>query len=268
MVAPDVVEQMRGLGGDIVQNRGGVAIGKSKEVQARLDAWAEKLEKAADGGGGGGEGGGSGPQVEKEVILGLMRARIREESLREQTRAVDQIKKEPMAHTVAAGSLASMQQQISEDTKALKEKTKIPQVAQAVEKLGSAMDDTGLMLRKPQTDSETIASETVVIEAIAAMMQANKSSSSGSKPMDAEAIAAMMQAAGQKPGGSTQGGTPDHDTQRFGGSGAGNGSDVRRVRQSGGVDAASLPVEYRDVMQDYFRAADDAVKNTPGGKKP
>ena len=266
MVAPDVVEQMRGLGGDIQKNLGGVAIGKSKEVQTRLDAWAEKLEKAADGGGGGG--GGSGPQVEKEVILGLMRARIREESLREQTRAVDQIKKEPMAHTVAAGSLASMQQQISEDTKALKEKTKIPQAAQAIEKLGNAMDDTGLMLRKPQTDSETIASETVVIEAIAAMMQANKSSSSGSKPMDAEAIAAMMQAAGQKPGGSTQGGTPDHDTQRLGGPGAGNGSDVRRVRQSGGVDAASLPVEYRDVMQDYFRAADDAVKNTAGGKKP
>lgn len=268
MTAPDVVEQMRGLGGDIGQNRGGVAIGKSKEVQARLDAWAEKLEKAADGSGGGGGGGGGGPQVEKEVILGLMRARIREESLREQTRAVDQIKKEPMAHTVAAGSLASMQQQISEDTKALKEKTKIPQAAQAIEKLGSFMDDTGLMLRKPQTDSETIASETVVIEAIAAMMQANKSSSSGSKPMDAEAIAAMMQAAGQKPGGNTSGGTPDHDTQRFGGPSTGNSGDPRRVRQSGGVDAASLPVEYRDVLQDYFRAADDAVKNTAGGKKP
>ncbi len=266
MTAPDVVEQMRTLGGDIRKNLGGMAIGKSKEVQTRLDQWADQLEKAAEGGGGGG-GGGGGPQVEKEVILGLMRARIREESLREQTRAVEQIKQEPMAHMVAAGSLASMQQQISEDTKALKEKTKIPQVAQAVEKLSGAMDDTGLMLRKPQTDSETIASETVVIEAIAAMMQANKSSSGSSQPMDAEAIAAMMQA-GQKPGGNTSGGTPDHDTQRFGGPGAGAGGDPRRVRQSGGVDAASLPVEYRDVMQDYFRAADDAVKVTAGGKKP
>ncbi len=267
MTAPDVVEQMRALGGDIQKNLGGLAIGKSKDVQARLEAWAEKLEQAA-GGGGGGEGGGGGPQVEKEVILGLMRARIREESLREQTRAVDQIKQEPRAHTLAAGSLASMQQQISEDTKALQEKTKIPQVAQAIEKLSGAMDDTGLLLRKPQTDSETIASETVVIEAIASMMQANKSSSSGSQPMDAEAIAAMMMQAGQKPGGNTSGGTPDHDTQRFGGPGAGNSGDPRRVRQSGGVDAASLPVEYRDVMQDYFRAADDAVKTTAGGKKP
>jgi len=34
------------------------------------------------------------------------------------------------------------------------------------------------------------------------------------------------------------------------------------------VDAASLPVEYRDVMQDYFRAADDAVKTTAAGSKP
>ena len=128
-------------------------------------------------------------------------------------------------------------------------------------------DDTGLLLRKPQTDAETIASQTVVIEAIAAMMQANKSSSSSSTPMDAEAIAAMMQA-GKKPGGNTSGGTPDHDTQRFGGPGTGNSGDPRRVRQSGGVDAASLPLEYRDVMQDYFRAADDAVKTTAGGKKP
>ncbi|MCX7006696.1 MAG: hypothetical protein NTY53_05510, partial [Kiritimatiellaeota bacterium] len=188
-------------------------------------------------------------------------------SLREQTRAVEEIKKEQMAHTVAAGSLASVQQQIADDTRALKEKTKLPQVAKAVEQLSGAMDDTGLMLRKPQTDSETIASETVVIEAIAAMMQANKSSSSSSSPMDAEAIAAMMQA-GKKPGGNTSGGNPDRETQRFGGPGTGNIGDPRRVRQRGGMDAASLPVEYRDVMQDYFRAADDAVKTTAGGKKP
>ncbi len=267
MAAPDVVEQMRALGNDIAKNVGGVAIGKSQGVQKRLKEWADKLEEAANSGGGGGEGGGGGPQVEKEVILGLMRARIREESLREQTRAVEQIKQEQTAHTVAAGSLASVQQQISEDTKALKEKTQIGQVAQAIEQLGNEMDNAGLMLRKPQTDGETIAVETGIIEAIAAMMQANKSSSQAQGDM--AALQAMMQQMGQKPGGNTSGGDPDHDTQKFGGPGAGHGDAARRVRQSGGADAASLPLEYRDLMQDYFRAADDALKTTaPGAKKP
>jgi hypothetical protein len=267
MTAPDVVEQMQALGNDIAKNVGGQAIGKSQAVQKRLTEWADKLEEAANSGGGGGGGGGGGPQVEKEVILGLMRARIREESLREQTRAVDQIKQEKAAHTLASGSLASMQQQISEDTKALKEKTQIAQAAQAIEKLGNEMDNAGLMLRKPQTDGETIAVETGIIEAIAAMMQANKSSSQAQGDM--AALQAMMQQMGQKPGGNTSGGDPDHDTQKFGGPGAGQGDAARRVRQSGGADAANLPLEYRDLMQDYFRAADDALKTTtPGGKKP
>jgi hypothetical protein len=169
-------------------------------------------------------------------------------------------------HTLAAGSLASVQQQIADDTRALKEKTQLPQVAKAVEQLSGVMDETGLLLRKPQTDAVTIASETVVVEAIAAMMQANKSSAPAA-PMDAAALAALMQAAKQ-PGGNTAGGNPDRETQRFGGPGTGNSGDPRRIRQSGGVDAASLPVEYRDVMQDYFRAADDAVKTTAGGQKP
>ena len=266
MTAPDVVEQMRALGGDIGKNLGGVAIGKSKDVQARLDQWAGKLEQASEAGGGGGGGGGGGPQVEKEVLLGLMRARIREESVREQTRAVEELKSEPKVHTLAVGSLASVQQQIADDTRALKEKTQSPQVAKAVEQLSGAMDETSLLLRKPQTDAVTIASETVVVEAIAAMMEANKSSAPAA-PMDAAAVAALMQAAKQ-PGGNTAGGNPDRETQRFGGPGTGNGGDPRRIRQSGGVDAASLPVEYRDVMQDYFRAADDAMKTTAGGRQP
>ena len=107
----------------------------------------------------------------------------------------------------------------------------------------------------------------MVIEAIAKMMQADKSSASASQPMDAAAIAALLQT-GQKPGGNTAGGQPGRDTERFGGPGAGQAGDPRRVRQSGGVDAASLPVEYRDVLQDYFRAADDAVRTTATGRKP
>jgi hypothetical protein len=77
----------------------------------------------------------------------------------------------------------------------------------------------------------------------------------------------MMQA-GKQPGGNTTGGNFERETQRFGGPGVGNNNDPRRVRQSSGVDAASLPVEFRDVMQDYFRAADDALKTTAGEKKP
>jgi len=266
MTAPDVVEQMRALEGDIEKNLGGVAIGKAHSLQTQLAQWADKLEQAAEGGSSGG-GGGGGPQVEKEVILGLMRARIREESLREQTRAVEETKSEKLVHTLAAGSLASVQQQIADDTRALKEKTKLPEVAKAVEQLSGAMDETGLLLRKPQTDAGTIASQTVVIEAIAKMMEADKSSSAGAPPMDAAAIAALLQA-GQKPGGHTAGGQPGRDTERVGGPGAGQAGDPRHVRQSGGVDAASLPVEYRDVLQDYFRAADDVVKTTAAGRKP
>ena len=76
-----------------------------------------------------------------------------------------------------------------------------------------------------------------------------------------------MMAAARKPGGNTAHGTTDRPNERSGGAAAGAAAGSRRVRQSGGDEGGALPAEYRDVLQDFFRAAEtEAALRGPGAQ--
>ncbi|MCX6997658.1 MAG: hypothetical protein NTV49_11370 [Kiritimatiellaeota bacterium] len=262
MSAPDVAGEMRELGATIAKNMGGQAIGEAQRLQGKLNAWADQLEKA---GGGGGGGSGEQQQIEADVLLGLMRARVRQESLREQTRAAGEIKAGSLPHATLSAALGALQGEVTANTRKLAEKTKFPQVAQGVEQLAGMMEAVEGRFREGATDSGNIALQTAVIETLAGMVQPS-SGATGSAEPSAQELAAMLTA--KRPGGNTAGGTTDRENARFGGNAAGAADGRRRVRQSGGNDAGALPAEYRDVLQEFFSATEAEAALRGAGVKP
>jgi len=264
MSVPDVAGEMRALGETIARNMGGKAIGDAQALKGKLNAWADKLEPAAGDSGGSGSGGDQ-QQIEADVLLGLMRARVRQEGLREQTRAAGEVKAGALSQAALSAALGKLQASVTADTRALAEKTKIPQVAQGVQQVAGVMEAVEGRFREGATDSGNIALQTVVIETIAGMVQPSSGSRSGTEPSEQE-LAAMM-AAARKPGGNTAHGTTDRPNERSGGAAAGAAAGSRRVRQSGGDEGGALPAEYRDVLQDFFRAAEtEAALRGPGAQ--
>ncbi len=251
MSDPDVVEDLQGLTARVLRNLAGESIVIARAATDRFNAWADRLEKAAGEGGGGGGGGGGGQGIEADVLLGLMRARVREESLREQTRGVDEARAEHPDYPGAAGKLSDRQREIGQDVRRLSEKTANRQVAQFAGQLGDAMDEIAGLLKRPDTGAMTIAGETAIIEALAGAIQ----SCAGSQGAGAQQMAQMMgQGQSQAGGGSRAGGATDRDNIASGGAAAGSGDPSRRVERGSGVDASRLPEEFRDVMQAYFNA--------------
>ena len=265
MNSPDVVGEMGALQESISRNFGGQAIGTAHALKDKLNSWANKLEAAANSDAGKNENSGNQAEVEADVSLGLMRARIKQESLREQTRTAEEIKGNQPAHAALSKELEHMQAQLATDTHDLQAKTKSPQVAHGVEQVAGQMETVAGRFREKVTDSGTIALQNGVIEAIAAMLQSAQSPSSSTESSEQEKAA---QTTAQKPGGHPGGGTTDRANERFGGNAAGLAPDSRKIRRGSGAETETLPAEYRDVMQDFFRAADAESTARGAGVKP
>jgi len=266
MSAPDVVGEMRELGATIARNLSGRAIGETQRLKGRLNAWADKLEQAAGGGGGGGGGGGQGEQIEADVLLGLMRARIRQESLREQTRAAQEVPAGSAPHAALSSALGQFEGALTADTRQLAEQTKSAQVAQGVQQVAGVMEAVAGRFREGATDSGNIALQTAVIEALAGLVQSSAGAAAAGAQPAAQELAALM--AGRQPGGNTAHGTTDRPNALAGGPAAGAAAAGRRTRPGGGADAGALPAEFRDVLQDYFRAADAETAGRGPGAQP
>ena len=123
-------------------------------------------------------------------------------------------------------------------------------------------------LKKPDTGADTIASETVIIEAIAKALEGSKKKpkEGGQQEQDAQqqAIQQMMEAMGmgQKPGQGQEGA----DAKRGGTPGkgeAGSGDSEGGGAKKGSGVTAGLPEEYKDAIESYFNAVEEKGK---GGK--
>ena len=222
----------------------------------RHDEWADWIEEASkppDSGGGGG-GGGESETIEPEVFFGLMRARVWEEMLREQTRATDAIRGEPR-YAEAVRAAEERQREIGDEFQRLREVTANAQLAGFLAGLAGIAGEASALLAKPDSGAAVIAAQTEIIEAIAALMQG----AGGGSPQPSAGSAASM---AEGTGTGTEGG---------GGGGAGSGDEggvegapgtSRRIsrdvsRTSG--DPASWPAAYRDAIQRY----NEAMEGTP-----
>lgn len=250
MTDPDVVADLRAVAGLIGMNQGGRSIEASDRLKDRLNAWADKLEPPKDGGGGGGGGGGGAEESDPELVFGLMRARVRQESLRESTRALDEGHGENRQYPADAGRLADRQGEIEDGLRKLHDRIQKPQIRKFFDAIEQEMVVSQGTLRGPQTDAEAISIQTGIIEMIAEALQASsgKSGSSGAAQMMQQA---MSQGQGATGGGSMAGGTTSRENDDA--TGPGGGAPGRRgVEKGAGADDGALPEEFRDALQGYF----------------
>jgi len=248
IVASGIVRALDELAANVGRNVGANSIAEARDWATQLRAWADFLQEKGVGGGGGG-GGGSPEQVDIEVLIALMRARVREESLREQTRLLDQGHRSNRRYSQDARKLSDKQYELARDIRPLERKVSSARARKLIEKVGGEMMNAGMYLRKPQTDKQTVAIETVIIELLANAIQATSGQSSA-------AAQSLMAAAGMSSsgGGSTAGGTTDQANQSMGGDADGGVGDGRNVDRAIGVDRSSWPAEFRDALEGYFNS--------------
>jgi len=249
IVETGIVHSLGELAANISRNVGANSIAEARDWATQLRAWADLLQEQGVGGGGGGEGGGTPEQVDIEVLIALMRARVREESLREQTRLLDQGRQSNRRYSQDARKLSDKQYELAKDIRPLERKVSSARARTLIEKVGGEMMNAGMYLRKPQTDVQTVAIETEVIELLANAIQATSGQGSA-------AAQSLMAAAGMAPsaGGSTAGGKTGLANEALGGQADGGAGDGRSVDKAVGVDRSSWPEEFREALEGYFKS--------------
>lgn len=261
MTEPDVLLRFDDILSSMDLLRMGETQQKAIALAVKYEEWAAQLEAAGQPPPPPGEGAGQppGPGLEPEVMMGMMRARVLQEMLREQTRAAEE-NHQDAEYRPLAERISGKQQELSKDFTALSEKTKVEQAAKLLRELSGTSDETVEMLGVPNTGPDTVAAQTEIIEAIAASLQGQKPQPQpgegegqpqpGQQPGQQEGEG---QGQGKKGGGSTQGGEPDTVSQHSGPGGgkAGEGKDAAR---GGGADPATWPAEYRDAIQQYYES--------------
>jgi len=224
----------------------------------RYDEWADWIEadsKPSDDGGGDG-GGGDDEGIEPEVFFGMLRARVWEEMLREQTRAIDAIRGEER-YADAMRAAEDRQREIGSEFERLRDLTANGMVGGFLAGLAGVAAEAADLLAESESGAPTLAAQTEIIEAIAALMQGSGSAPPEPQDGDSESMAEGM-ADGMSGGeASDSPGGPSDTVGQYGGPGSSRvaGRDVRRA--SG--DPAGWPVAYRDAIQRYY----EAMEGTP-----
>ncbi len=235
----------------IAYNRMFMAIGVAADWEGQFLAWADLLRDAQDSDG---DGDGEGEEEEWsdadiEVIFGLLRARQREETLREQTRMASQTADEER-HARVAQRLADIQEDIAAGLRELDGTAEHPGLQELLLAVIGEMDEATALLNRPRADADVIAIQTVIIEML-----------SGSDDGDGEGGAGMqmMQAIlGSMPGSGLMEGGPGPQTADEPGWVDGTDPDDRGVERAGGTVAQDWPVEYRDALQEFYNIMDGA----------
>ena len=257
MVSLKMSESLDALSNLIGQNVGVKAIANSESWKDHFMAWAELLEE---------EGAsqkkdsceeGTPEEMDIEVLIALMRARQKEESIREQTRLLEEGKDVNRDYRIDVRKLSKMQSELAADILSLERKVRDEKLLRFIGKVGGEMLNAGMFLRKPQTDSITIAIETEIIELLSNSIS---SSAEGCGSMGQMLMQSMgMQpgqgaGAGPKGGGSSAGGIPEGANANVTGSTDHADAEGREIEKSGGMNRLDLPVEFRDLLEAYFNA--------------
>lgn len=263
--ATNAIQRLDELAGLIRNNVIAVSIGHTDSWKEQFLKWATLLEQAQKKGGGEGGGGeGEGEQLDPrdlEVLVTLIRARQREERLREQTRTIDEERAGNKTYGVDAKRLGAIQDEIAKDVRGVERLSRIPEVRTLAETVVGEMMNASMYLRRPQTDGATIAIETAIIE----MLSSAESSCAGS--CKGSGMAMLMPMLGMARGASAGGGGGNpspyaSNAQNAAGGGNANGGgagEARTVERAAGRTGEALPREFRDAIEAYF----NAVENQP-----
>ncbi|MDB6028372.1 MAG: hypothetical protein JWM68_4595, partial [Verrucomicrobiales bacterium] len=211
-----------------------------------------------------------------------LRMRERETGLQQQTRLLDEQKGDAENYKKRVETLSSSQKSISEELVALKDQNKIPILVRTYTETESALSAVHDLLVKPQTDNMTVDAQSKSIELFTDLInlineqaQRNPPPKSGDpKKGDSEDMAFLMKMMAQKPqvgkgmpmkapgGGNTSGGSTDQVPGRANGNALGKQGVEKTVQKASGASSISLPVEFREQLEDYFKAVEQETEST------
>ena len=201
--------------------------------------------------------------------MAILRARQAEDTLRKQTQTLDQQraqKPEPKTgeqekFTEESGKLSDQQLQIMRDVQILKDEDPGEFLGDAQKTMGEAEK----LLGKAQTGKKTVDIESDAINLLDAEVQSmmKKGKASPQMVQMMMQMMAMGQQPGQQPGSgqgnspgmSSAGGTTDKPNVNVPGNANDPKGDPRTTRKVAGR-ARTLPSEYREALQDYFKAVE------------
>ena len=234
------------------------SVGTAKLWGTQLDKWAEMLQDESESGKGEGEQAEIPPEMMK-LLIALVRAAQDQETLRDQTMALDARKWTTEDFLNDATKLSDLQANLAETIGDLREKTPIEEVYPLLEKVHELMTDVSLELRAPATDADTIGIESAIIELLV------PPDKKGGKP--SPQMAKMQQAArelmakAKNPGKGNNKGDSNLAGENPNGPGAQGKSGQRIIEQStGSSQSGEWPAEFRDALQAYFNQVEAPEK--------
>ncbi|MEO5803621.1 MAG: hypothetical protein ABIR24_08825, partial [Verrucomicrobiota bacterium] len=268
------VEELERVGGLIKDNVAMEATKNLGEWAERFGKWADKLEPPKEESSADASGSGKSMDMTKPLIA-LLRLREKEITLREQTRLLDEQRGDKKNYEERAGELSGTQKKLGDELSGLMKENEVPLLDEPYSQTGEAMYEVETLLSKPQTDNETLSAQVKTVDLLTDVInlineQAKKQSpkpqeGEGEGEGSAEQMAFLMQMMSQgKPGeamamspsggGNKSGGTTDKAGGNFDGNSEGKSSENRRVEKASGAAGNSLPTEFRETLESYFKA--------------
>ena len=260
----------------IASNISMLAIRNLGDWSGNFEEWAKKLEPPKKDSDSGGQGGGQGGEKKMNDLMKLLFSmlRLRESELRhrQQTVLLEQQKAETDIYTGGVERLMQMHADSMLELNRMQFESTEPAMLDPLQETFDSMEITDNLLDKPQTASVTTDAQTGTIRFMSDVINLineevkRDSGQQGQSQAQQEmafmmAMMAMKQQMGQgmqqnqTGGGSQAGGTTSQSASALNGDAVGREDGERSISRGSGA-AARLPEEFREVLQDYFKAVE------------
>jgi len=269
-------ESLEEIEQQIASNISMLAIRNLGDWSANFEEWAKTLEPPKKDSDSGGQGGGQGGEKKMNDLMKLLFSmlRLRESELRhrQQTALIEQQKADTAIYTGGVERLTQMHADSMLELNRMQFESTEPAMLDPLQETFDSMEITDNLLDKPQTDSVTTDAQTGTIRFMSDVINLineevkRDSGQEGQSQAQQEmafmmAMMAMKQQMGQgmqqnqTGGGSQAGGTTSQAASALTGDAVGREEGERSISRGSGT-AARLPEEFREVLQDYFKAVE------------
>lgn len=270
-------ESLSEIESQIDSNISMLAIRNLGDWAGKFEGWAKKLEPPKQESDGDSQGAGQGGGEKKEnnlmkLLFSMLRLRESELRHRQQTTLIEEQKQNSEIYDKGVSRLSEMHADSMLELNRLQFENSEPAMLNPLQETFDAMEITDNLLDKPQTDVATTTSQTETIRHISDVInlineeikqdQNQQGQSKTQQEMNfMMAMMAMKQQMGQgmqqgqTAGGSQAGGTTNRTAGGLKGDSEGR-EDSNRTISRGSGSAGKLPEEFRDALEEYFKAVE------------
>lgn len=252
-----VVAELGELAGFVRANLGLKSVGRAKSWGDQLNKWADMIQSEADSKG---SGEGEMDPAMMELMISMVRAAVAEDTIRDQTIALEKQREANGTYAADAAKLGVTQNQLGGTIKDLRENPKFAKfmgdIGPVLEKVENLMREVSGELQKPKTGEETVSTESIIIELLVPPDQKSGKQSQSMAQMQQRMQQMMRQMTKARKAGGNNSKAPSSLAGVSAEGPAGGGKPGgRTIEKSGGAaNAGEWPEEFRDALQNYLQS--------------